>query len=268
MLEPVKKNQKISILGCGWFGFAFAIELIERGYSVKGSTTSPKKIDVLSKAGIDPFLIDFSAEGKHNSQEFFDADVLFICIPPKRNSLELGDYPKKIESIILSTKDKTQIVLISSTSVYGDQGKIVDEESETHPETASGKVVLAAEQILKSLRPSSFTIIRFAGLIGPDRNPGRFFAGRKDIPNGLAPVNMIYQKDAVAIACAIVEEKAFCKIYNACAANHPTKIDFYTRAALSLGLEKPIFLKEKTSFKIVISKNVPKFLNVRAEVKL
>ncbi|MGY3055105.1 nucleoside-diphosphate-sugar epimerase [Pedobacter sp. UYEF25] len=268
MLVTQKKYQKISILGCGWFGFSFAIELLKRGYSVKGSTTSAEKLDVFSQVGIVPFLIDFSADGTRSNRDFFDADVLFICIPPKRKSLELIDYPKKIESIINTTNTSTKIVLISSTSVYGDQNSTVDEESDTDPQTDSGKLVLAAETILRKLRPNQATVIRFAGLIGPERNPGRFFAGKKNIPNGLAPVNMIHQKDAIGIACTIIEKGAFGKIYNACATNHPSKIVFYTKAAVESKMEKPNFLEEKLSYKIVKSKNVPKFLNYRFEVEL
>lgn len=268
MENQVKKHNTISILGCGWFGFAFAKELVGRGYSVNGSTTSQEKLNILLDAGIAPFLIDISAENHQNNKAFFDVDVLFICIPPKRKSLELQDYPKKIESIIHSAKKTTQIVLISSTSVYGDQDDTVDEDSETFPETESGKMVLQAENILKSARPNYATVLRFAGLIGPDRDPGRFFAGKKDLPNGLAPVNMIHQKDAIGVACAIIENDAFGKTYNACAPNHPTKIDFYTAAALNSGLEAPTFIEEKASYKIVESKNVPKFLRYKFQVEL
>lgn len=262
------KEQKISILGCGWFGFAFAKELIRRGYSVKGSTTSEEKLSILSDAGIKPFLIDFSVHGQHDNKQFYESDALFICIPPKRKSLELKDYPKKIESIIQSAQKTTQIVLISSTSVYGDQGTTVDEDSETYPETESAKVVLEAENKIKSQRPCSGTIIRFAGLIGPGRDPGYYFAGKTDVPNGLAPVNLIFQEDAVGVACSLIEKDSFGRTYNACAPNHPTKKVFYTEAALDSGLEAPSFIEEKTSFKIVTSKNVPEFLDYDFKVKL
>ena len=43
---------KISILGCGWLGFPLAKSLVEKGFSVKGSTTSENKLSILSTAGI------------------------------------------------------------------------------------------------------------------------------------------------------------------------------------------------------------------------
>ncbi len=158
--------------------------------------------------------------------------------------------------------------MISSTSVYGDQGITVYEDSETHPETKSAKVVLEAENMLKSLRPGSGTIIRFAGLFGPGREPGRLFPGKKDVPNGFAPVNLIHQEDAVGVACSLIEKDGFGRTYNACAPNHPTRKVFYTEAALGAGLEAPTFIEEKTSFKIVTSKNVPEFLDYDYKIKL
>ncbi|KQS35972.1 NAD(P)-binding domain-containing protein [Pedobacter sp. Leaf194] len=263
----MKKN--ISILGCGWFGFALAKKLIENGYNVKGSTTTPEKILLLAEAKVKPFLINFTGEKIVGNDDFFDADVLFICIPPKRNSAELESYPFKIKSILESAENRSaNIVLISSTSVYGDENKTVNENTSTRPDTASGGVVADAEEVFKIKYPQNYTIIRFAGLIGPERNPGRFFAGKTNVPNGLAPVNLIHQTDAVGIAISILDKQAFGRIYNACAPTHPSKQEFYTKAALDSGLQSPEFVAEKASWKIVESINVPEFLGYAFEIKL
>lgn len=259
----------VSILGCGWFGLALAKKLIQLNYLVKGSTTTPEKIETLKQELITPYLINFTGEQVSADAAFFDSDVLFICIPPKRNSIELTDYPKKIEAIIKTAENKTKhIILISSTSVYADENKRVDEETETNPATASGHMVLAAETLFKNLKNENHTIIRFAGLIGPNRNPGRFFAGKTAVPNGLAPVNLIHQQDAVGIAIAILAQQAFGRTYNACAPNHPSKQDFYTKAAHESALVEPKFISEKNEWKIVESINVPKYLEYYFEVDI
>lgn len=264
-----QKIKSVSILGCGWFGLALAKKLIELNYLVKGSTTTPEKLPVLSNFKIEPYLVSFNAEEIIADDSFFNAEVLFICIPPKRNSIELKDYPNKIKSIIEASKSIVKnIILISSTSVYADENKCVDEYSETHPDTDSGRVVLEAETILKNLQPDNYTIIRFAGLFGPDRNPGRFFAGKTDVPNGLAPVNLIHQVDAVGIACEILNKQAFGRTYNACSPNHSTKQEFYTYAAQESGLSKPHFISEKKDWKVVESVNVPQFLGYEFKVEI
>ncbi|MEH3115485.1 NAD(P)-binding domain-containing protein [Pedobacter terrae] len=270
MIENNEKNSKVqtvSILGCGWFGMALAKKLIKLNYTVKGSTTSQEKLAILQAEHIQPFLVNFTAESIVADATFFEADVLFICIPPKRNSNELLDYPKKINSILAAAENRSkQVVLISSTSVYADENKTVNENGETAPDTDSGKVVLAAEISFKERLPVNCTIIRFAGLIGPDRNPGRFFAGKSNIPNGLAPVNLIHQTDAVGIAVKLLEKQAFGKTYHACSPNHPAKMDFYVEAAKTSGLAVPEFIKEKKNWKIVESLNVPEFLGYEFEV--
>jgi len=261
------KNNTISILGCGWFGLALAKKLISLNYQVKGSTTSSEKLALLQAENIQPFLVNFTADEIVADPAFFEADTLFICIPPKRNSAELQDYPQKINSILAAARDQSKhIVLISSTSVYADENKVINENSEAHPDTDSGRVVLAAEILFKELFPENCTVIRFAGLIGPDRNPGRFFAGKSNVPNGLAPVNLIHQTDAVGIAVKLLEKQAFGKTYNACSPNHPAKMDFYTNAAKTTGLVEPDFIAEKKDWKIVESLNVPEFLGYRFEV--
>lgn len=259
----------VSVLGCGWFGLALAKKLILLGYQVKGSTTTPEKISALKSEKVEAFLINFTSDQIDADPAFFNSDVLFICIPPKRNSPELTDYPDKIAAILKSVSHPvTQVVLISSTSVYGDENQTVNEYSETTPDTGSGKMVLAAEQLLKNNRPHHSSVIRFAGLIGPDRNPGRFFAGKTNIPNGLAPVNLIHQNDAVGIAVKLLESQAFGQIYNACAPEHPSRTDFYTHAARKTGLAIPEFIQEKNEWKLVESLNVPKYLDYRFQTDI
>jgi 3-hydroxyisobutyrate dehydrogenase-like beta-hydroxyacid dehydrogenase len=53
--------KQISILGCGWLGFPLAISLVQKGYVVKGSTTSLEKQDLFLKNGILPYAIQLNA---------------------------------------------------------------------------------------------------------------------------------------------------------------------------------------------------------------
>lgn len=267
--QNIAAIKTISILGCGWFGFAFAKKLVALGYQVKGSTTTSEKLAILASESIQPFLVHFSTDQITADPDFFDADALFICIPPKRNSPELNDYSGKIAAILKAADHQVpNIILISSTSVYGDENQAVNELTDTRPDTDSGKAVLAAETILKKEKPDNFTVIRFAGLIGPDRNPGRFFAGKTDVPNGLAPVNLIHQTDAIGIATAILHKQAFGRVYNACSPLHPTRKKFYTAAAKNTGLVVPAFISEKKAWKVVESIHVPKYLDYEFKVEI
>lgn len=251
----------VSILGCGWYGFELAKLLVKKGVTVKGSTTSAEKLPLLAGAGIDAYLINLSA-GKKINPAFFDCDVLWIAIPPKARTGNGDEYLANIKQLIkqINTHAIKQVILISSTSVYGDCNMHVTELTTPNPDTTSGKVMLAAEELLTSQPGFTTTIIRFAGLIGPGRLPGRFFAGKTNVPNGAAPVNLIQLTDCLGVSETLLDKKAFGFVYNACSPQHPKRADFYTQAAISLGLEAPGFIEEKKSWKIVDSINVENIL--------
>lgn len=242
-------------MGCGWYGLALAKYLIARKYTVKGSTTSEEKLQTLEQAGLKPYLLNFTAEEAVYDPDFFDCDVLWIAIPPKSRSGEGDSYVKKIENIAKAAKTNgvKRVVYISSTGVYGDHNREVNELTPPEPISTSGKILLQAEDLLRNQTASQYTIIRFGGLIGPGRNPGRFFAGKKNIPNGKAPVNLIHLDDCLSISEAILNNDFWGHTLNACSPQHPEKSAFYTKAAETSGLEKPEFIDELLEWKIVNS---------------
>ncbi|MFD0749358.1 SDR family oxidoreductase [Mucilaginibacter calamicampi] len=260
----------ISILGCGWYGKALGAELIKKGITVNGSTTSSEKIGILKAQCIKPYLIDLSPQSKTIDDDFFSCDLLWISIPPRARAGRGMEYIAQIAELvgIINKHAIKHVVLISSTGVYGDNNTTVTELDEPNPDGESGKILLEAENILRSETDFTTTIIRFAGLIGPGRDPGRFFAGKTGIQNGDAPVNLIHLTDCVGVSCAIVEKQAFGNIYNASAPQHPSRAEFYTKAAERSGLEKPAFISEKRSWKIIDSVNVPTLLQYTYQVNL
>lgn len=82
--------ETISILGCGWLGEPLAERLVGDGYTVKGSTTTAEKLDRLAAKGVAPYLIRLDLEDPRLDPDFFDAEVLFLNIPPGRRGPGLG----------------------------------------------------------------------------------------------------------------------------------------------------------------------------------
>jgi nucleoside-diphosphate-sugar epimerase len=252
----------VSILGCGWYGLELAKSLVNKWVKVKGSTTSAYKLPLLVASGIEPYLIDLSPSNEVIDPAFFETDVLWISIPPKARAGNGAEYLQKIERLIvlIKTYQIKQVVLISSTGVYGDSNLQVNETDAPNPDSESGKILLAAEELLKQQTDFTTTVIRFAGLIGPGRDPGRFFAGKTDVPNGEAPVNLIHLTDCIGISNTILDKQAFGYTYNAVSPSHPTRANFYIQAAVAAGLEPPHFIEEKENWKLVEGKNVIEML--------
>ncbi len=265
-MDQQSEIKTISILGCGWYGLPMAKSLIKQGYNLKGSTTTEAKLNVLVDANVKPYLVD--TEKEIFNEEFFACDLLIISIPPKVNSGQLP-YPDKIKNIaaVAEKAGVKQIILISSTGIYQDGNFIVDEMVEPQPNTPSGIALKQAEAILLSNNAFTTTIIRFAGLIGPNRNLAKHFAGKADIANGNAPINLIHLDDCLGLTQSIINQKAFGKIYHGVTPDHPTRKAFYSQACISSGFEPAFFNDELLSWKQVESKNVPEILAYKFKVK-
>ena len=244
---------------------ALAKVLVELGITVKGSTTSAEKFEVLSTNGIQPYLVQIDADSESFDPEFFECDVLVISITPKFRKGETEGYLPKLKRIIHAIQQHqiTKVIYTSSTGIYGDHNGEVNELTDPAPDTESGRILLEAEKLLASQPSFKTTILRFGGLVGPGRHPGRFFSGKKDIPNGKAPVNLIHLNDCVGISMAIIQQNAFGYVFNACSPHHPSKADFYKSAALLGGFVVPEFVDELKQWKIVNSANLSAFLGYK-----
>ena len=270
-------NKKISILGCGWLGLPLAKSLLAKGYEVKGSTTSVIKLDVLKNAGISPFQVQLEEHEIIGTIENFldETDVLLIDIPPGLRKVTSTSnemtFVNKVKTLIpFIEKSRIQkVVFVSSTSVYGDSNNFstsleVTEETKPNPDTESGKQLAITETLLQSNPHFKTTVIRFGGLLGDDRHPIKFLAGRTNVENPEAPVNMIEREDCIGIIEKIlkqVQHDNWGEIFNAVAPQHPTRKAYYHKKAEIFNLPLPTFAENSESKgKIISSKKVETIL--------
>jgi len=241
---------QISILGCGWLGLPLAQTLIEKGFSVNGSTTSPAKTEQLKTAGINPFLISLTANGMEGDIANFlrGSEILIIDIPPKLRKEQSESFTDKIKTLIphIEAAGIAKVMFASSTAVYAEDNTVVTEETPARPETESGKQLLEAEGLLANAKFKT-TTLRFGGLVGEDRQPVKYLAGRENLENPDGPVNLIHQKDCIGIMLKIIETDSWGEIFNAVAPYHPTREQHYTQQATALNLPLPKFSHEKPS---------------------
>ncbi len=275
---------KISILGCGWLGLPLGKYLVENGHSVKGSTTSENKLALLSEVGIEPFLLKLSPQiemplsvspqttamfellsvspqttAKLSSVEtqttaFLNSEILIICIPPRAGKYGEDFHVQQIESLLeyLPSSTIKSIIYTSSTSVYPELNREVNEEYEVIENHALIKV----ENLLKNL-PQNITILRCGGLMGGERIPAKYFAG-KTINTGKIPVNYVHQEDVIQIITMILEQGFWNETFNIVSPEHPIREDIYLKNCKEFGYEKPIFEEpfEEIPFKIISPKKL------------
>jgi nucleoside-diphosphate-sugar epimerase len=140
-----------------------------------------------------------------------------------------------------------RFLYISSTGVYGNAGgDWVHEGSPCRPAREAGKVLLAAEELIRGNPLGNRAIIlRLAGIYGPDRLPhlANLVAGRPlAIPSG-GWINLIHVDDAAGVALAAEMRCTAPRLY-VVSDGHPTnRQDFYRYLAELLKLPEPEFVQ-------------------------
>lgn len=266
-----EKRKKISILGIGWLGFPLAKKLIEIGYNVKGSTTSENKLEHLKNNNIQPYQIELSEKEIKGNMEVFlnDSEFLIINIPPKLRGNPTENFVEKIKLLTSYIEKSTikNVIFVSSTSVYADVFPIaeIDENSIPNPDSESSKQLLQTEEILLTNKNFQTTILRFGGLIGEDRHPIKFLAGKTNVENPDAPINIIHQEDCIGVMVEMLNRVQHDNIiFNAVAPHHPTRKEYYQKKAKNSNLPLPIFAENKESKgKIISSTKIETVLNYR-----
>ena len=230
-------------MGCGWLGLPLAQQLIRNRFKVKGSTTTPEKLSLLKKNGIEPYLINCEPPiAAENIEEFLDADVLFLNIPFRRDLPNPELYKEQIEAVLLNLQISPVkfLVFAGTTSVYADTGGVVKEVDELTGYDARSKVMLEVEERLNWNLQLETTIIRFGGMYGEDRLPGAS-ARAVVASHGDTRVNLIHQEDAVQIVSEIISQDCRGEVLNACADEHPALRELYTAWAKRRGVAPPQF---------------------------
>lgn len=236
---------QISIVGCGWLGLPLAT-LLAKNNTVKGSVTTPAKLELLEAKGIQPFLVDLNDPDAGVVTQFLaGSELLIIAIPPKIKSEGTVSYPQKIEKLLpfIKAAGIKKVLFTSSISVYAEDESIpvIDETTTPNPETESGKQVLAAEQVLQQCPDFETTILRLGGLMGGERHPVYHLAGKTGLQNPDGPVNLVSLDVVIAVILKVPEQEVWGETFVVVEQQHPSRKAFYTAEANKRNLPLPQF---------------------------
>ncbi len=222
------------------------------GAHVKASTTSKNRFPELACSKIEPFILNVGCL-PNNLHDFLRSKILIINIPSKN----VEGFSILVSEIANSAIEK--VLLVSSTSVYKNANKT---HYEADDEELSPSPLLKIENLFRKNTSFKTTIVRFGGLIGYKRNPGRFFDKGKFVANPEAYVNLIHRDDCIQIISQVIAQDIWGEVFNCCADSHPTKREFYTQAAKKIGAPTPDFENSGVkSFKIISNQKVKRTLN-------
>ncbi|WP_411705557.1 SDR family oxidoreductase [Edaphovirga cremea] len=238
--------KKVTIVGLGWLGMPLAVSLAARGIHVVGSKTTPDGVDAARMTGIECYQLELTPDlicEADDLDQLLDTDALVITLPARRTVEGNENYFRAVQMLVDSALAHAvkRIVFTSSTSVYGTAEGTVKEDSPLKPETASGEALVELERWLHKLPNTSVDILRLAGLVGAERHPGRFLAGKTGVRGGSHGVNLVHQDDVVAAIQLLLRLPKGGHIYNLCAPGHPAKNVFYPMVSDWLNLPRPTF---------------------------
>lgn len=233
----------VSIIGLGWIGEPLAIHLQEKGFHVLGSTTSFEKLENFSKKGLKAirFSLNPHPEGI-GFNALFQSEILVVNIPPRTRTGN-GEFHLEQLKYLRSLLDNSpikKVIFVSSTGIYP-EAPAEEEYAEDFwltYENAGNDFLLRAEQLMEKDRSYNLTIVRFGGLMGKDRIPGKYFSGKENVA-GHTRVNFIHQNDAIGILTWIIEKGLWNETFNGVAPIHPLRSALYEENATQLGIAPP-----------------------------
>jgi nucleoside-diphosphate-sugar epimerase len=233
----------VSIIGLGWLGTPLAEQLLAAGHRVLGSTTTLEKVALLRGKGISAYQLALNPQPVGELASLLDADVLVVNIPPKAGQNGDAFHPEQMRLLAeaMAQSRVQHVIYVSSTSVYPELNREVFEADVVTPiQSAAPRLVEAEGHWLTLSDQKKITIIRCGGLMGEQRIPGKYVAG-KQVDSGAVPVNYIHQTDAVGLISCIIDQK-LTGTYNAVAPQHPTREAIYRKSCADFGYALPVFV--------------------------
>lgn len=244
-------NKSVSIVGCGWLGLPLAIKLLERGYDVKGSTSTPEKLKKLELLGIKTFLLNLPTSNIETGKDLLDSENIIFNIPPGLRKSSEETYLSKIDNFVefLLNSNFQKLIHISTTSIYQDKNGICFEKDVD----ASSIHYLVEEKLSAFCKKNKkqFISARCAGLMGYDRFPCKYYNEKSVINNGDNGVNYVHRDDVVSILEKLLEHQTFEGPINICTPLHPSRQHVIEQCARQAGRPLPVFSPEKLVGKII-----------------
>jgi nucleoside-diphosphate-sugar epimerase len=221
MSEPhhVKPPLRL-VVGCGYLGERVARRWLDRGDRVVAVTRSPARADVLAAAGIEPLILDVTADHPGWERLFGRPDepvaTIFWGVGFDRaagasyDDVHVAGLRKLLDAAAAGSSPPS-VVFSSSTGVWGDErGGIVSETTPPDPSREAGRVLVAAEHLLANHPAGPGTALRFAGLYGPGRLPrlADLRAGRPIATDPDSWLNLVHVDDAAHVVVAVADAPA------------------------------------------------------------
>ncbi|MGO4236433.1 SDR family oxidoreductase [Pseudarthrobacter sp. YAF2] len=193
----------ILLAGCGDLGTEAGLRFAALGHRVIGWRRSPEKLP----AAIEGTAADLGSPDLPLIPADTTAVVIAVAADAPSEEAYRAAYVRGVAHVLDALErdgvTPERVLFVSSTAVYGDAaGGWVDEATEPNPGGFSGKVLVEAEDLLRSRLSgtSTTTSLRLGGIYGPGRTRliDQVRSGSAVIPEDVRYTNRIHRDDAAA----------------------------------------------------------------------
>ena len=234
-------NPKTLLIGCGYIGLPLALRLKEAGHEITAWVNSAESAESLAIHQFHHVIVGSVADLHLWDSVREEYDLAIHCASSGRGGE--SDYEQVFLKGVLmmnGRQPRARKLFVSSTSVYRQlKGETVTEKSEAEPNTATGRILRAAEKVALG---AYVTVVRSSGIYGPKRGVlfERFRRGEAVIEgDGLRWINQIHQRDLVAALAHLIEAGTPGEIYNATDDTPVTYRDYYAWCSKFLSQPMP-----------------------------
>ncbi|WP_168583442.1 Rossmann-fold NAD(P)-binding domain-containing protein [Gephyromycinifex aptenodytis] len=193
------------LVGCGDLGARIGLRLAARGRTV----LALRRRAHLVPAPLLARAVDLTREIPQLPPGDFTQLVVVLTAgardPQAYRQVYVEGMRRALDGLARSGALPHHAVLVSSSAACSGEGEIT-EESPSHPRSATGAVLLEAEELFQERLPHG-SVIRFAGLYGPDRSwvTDAVRAGRWGEHRW---VNLIHREDAAEAVVHLLERES------------------------------------------------------------
>lgn len=180
------------------------------------------------------------------AKDICSVDALVVTLPPPRppedDSRDRATYAREVHRAIVRSANAhgvRKLIMYSSTSVYDATPEPkFEQDAQELTSKHTGIAMLNLEEVYDDFT-GDLTILRFGGLYGPERPPGRFIKRKGSVSGELSePVNMTHLDDVIAATVYSLKNELEPSVYNVVSPQHPSRDAFY-HAALKALDEQP-----------------------------
>ena len=216
-------KNKILLLGVGWLGKPLAEALVEQGDDVFVISRSP---DNLNLPGVT--VMSWGLPLTELKARMGELPVCISALPPAAYFEEGNQFHTWLGDLF-SGVSWNQVIAVSSTACYPANGTYSEHDAIHQKSQHSGVDMLVLEELISIYAPR-LSILRFGGLFGPKRKPGRYLLTRGVLNDANHLVNATHLNDGVNSILAVLANEKEGNIYNVVSPIHPTRFAFYQAA--------------------------------------